>query len=1076
MSHNFREKNPECKNRFQAAVFRYLFLAMMAGCSLPATAQLSALKEKVTVTQSQTTALSLIEAIDRQSSYSFTYAREQLSVIAIPVFKAEGMDLGEALLLLQKNYGLQFAVRDRNISVRPGPKPETKPVAIPSRSRGKIAGKIIDEETGDPVPGATIHIGDQATATDTEGGFTLLLPQGSYTAMISYIGYGTKEIGGVDIITGHQIFELNVTLRRETGSLAGVVVKSSVKKESVAALYSRRKNAAGITDGISAEQIARTPDKNIGESLKRISGVSTVDNKYVVVRGLSERYNQALLNGQAMPSTELNRKQFSFDIIPSNMVDNITVSKTITPDKSAEFGGGLVEINTKDIPAENFLTLTTGISVNSLTAGQEQLSLKRDGNGYRGDYADHRNLFGRKNWHSLSAIRAYQEAHADETILSNNWEPYYYKAMPSQNYQLSFGRVKALSTDKQRRLGFIAAASYRNTQSIQQLVSERFGFENGSLTDHGAGLLRGNQYGFTTNIGAVAGAGYDAPKAKISWQNFFTRLLDEQVNFGKGTHHNSGENSYALAEKVQRTSLWQSRLKGQHDIGRKGIQLNWLGNYTYVERERPDNHILIWSAPTNAFSFPYNEFNIVSAVSEGISEGYLRLFSKAVEKNIGWEGSVLLPFRIGKTKNSFKTGYAGWYKDRSFYVALIGDKPLPRNNLLPVGDFFEGGKSIVSRFGDDYNRAALLHAVYGMFDNQLFKKLRIVWGLRAEYFDINSTNQALDRIVGEINSSRPNNDKLDFSALYSREKNWNLFPSVNLSFSITPKMNLRLAYAKSIIRPDLREMSVFREYDFELGGEYISDLLRSTRFNNYDLRLEWYPSAGEVLSASLFYKDVKYPMEIFKYQSQNVYTLKNNYKSHNYGVELEMRKSLDFTGVRFIRNLTLYGNFTALASKVTPMEEEINRVNGNVVVPEVKTGKEEKRPLMGQSNYTGNAGLYYDDKLLHISLSYNAMSGRMMIFEQDAIGSQYEKPLRSLDAQIACRFLNQRAEARFNIGNILNEEIVTYRNFGTEAEMTEAKKGHYSTRFLFYDADKDMLTQKLTPGITYGLTISYFIR
>jgi hypothetical protein len=945
--------------------------------------------------------------------------------------------------------------------------------------KGTVSGVVVDEENGEAVTGATVTIGTQNSITDVDGSFTFQLPEGNYEATITSIGYGTKNVTDI-LVKDNNLFTVNLTLKRQKGNLQGVVVSSSARRETVAALYVRQKNNAAITDGISAEQIARTPDKNIGESLKRISGLSALDNKYVVVRGLSERYNQAMLNGQAMPSTELNRKQFSFDIIPANMVDNITVAKTITPDVSAEFGGGLIQINTKDVPSENFLSLSAGTTVNDLTAGSKMLSLKRDGSReYLGQYARHRYLYGEKSWQSLADIRTYKNAKGDNAVLTNNWQPYYYDALPSQNYQVSLGRVMALDAAKRSKLGVIASVSYRNTQSVQEIMTSRFGF--GEANDE-KNMLNGWQYGFNTTLGGVLGVGYTTAKHKISWQNVVTQQLEQQTNYGSGYHTVLADNSRAMIEKILQTALWQSQLKGEHALGHKGIKLGWTGNYILVKRDRPDNHILIWRTAPGDFNLKHNDFTVEGVSPEGLSNHVLRMYSYAQEKNWSWDANVQVPFNFKITKNIFKAGYAGWNKDRRFYVAMVGDKPSNSTLNPPLSVYFTpeygGGTNIVSDYGDDFNRDAQLHALYGMFDNRIGNKLRLVWGVRAEYFDMNRTNQTLDQIINEINKTRNPTDQLDFSALYSREKNWKLFPSANITYSLTPRINIRAAYAKSIIRPDLREMAGFQEYDFELGGLYsAANLIRSTNLHHYDLRAEWYPGAGEVVSASFFYKDIQYPMEIMKQASVNIYQLRNNYKSHNYGVEAEVRKTLAFTNIPVVKNLTVYGNFTALTGRVTPMQEDINIVTGNVVTPKITEGKEEKRPLMGQSNYMGNAGLYYDDKHLHISLSYNSISNRMVVYEQDAITSQYERPIRSFDGQIAWRFLNQRAEIKLNISNLLNESVLVYYNGSkTPEEHAEAAKGNYSTKFLLYDKDTDLLVQRQTPGRTYGLTISYLFK
>lgn len=1007
-----------------------------------------------------------------QEKTGLTIAFEEKDVLRKTAVAAsfENASLQKVLQQSLKGFSLSYKEMNGMVVVY------SQPVAnLTDKKNGTVSGIVVDEENGEPVVGATVTIGNQNKISDVDGSFIFELPEGTYIAAITSVGYGAKNVTEI-LVKGSQAATVNITLKRQKGNLQGVVVSSSARKETVASLYIRQKNNAGITDGISAEQISRTPDKNIGESLKRISGLSAIDNKYVVVRGLSERYNQAMLNGQAMPSTELNRKQFSFDIIPSNMVDNITVSKTITPDKSAEFGGGLVEINTKDIPSENFLNVTAGTSVNDRTSGKDMLSLRRDGNkGYLGQYAAHRYLAGQKNWNSLQDIRDAQAGHASGTLLTNNWQPYYYGAMPSQNYQVSFGRVMPTIAGSANKLGVLASVSYRNTQSIQGLSTIRNNFP---------GMLEGDQFGFSTSLGGMLGVGYTTKNHKISWQNLFTQLLDEQMNYGVGLHAELGANSRAMIEKVQQTTLWQSQLKGEHSLGTKGIKVNWTGSYTQVKRVRPDNHVILWRAPEN-ISAPHNEFNVAEWHDAGAGAatpsdpGALRLFSDAMEKNFGWDANIQIPFHLGNTKNSFKTGYAGWVKDRQFYVAMLADHANHESSVAaypPLGDLFSpkygGGRSSVAEFGDDYKKKAPLHAVYGMFDNRIANKLRLVWGLRAEYFNMDKANQVIDGTIKEVSSGT---DLDDFSALRNTQKSWQLFPSANITYSLTPKVNIRAAYAKSIIRPDLRELAYFREYDFELGGIYQADFLRATKLDNYDFRVEWYPGAGEVLSASFFYKNVKYPMEI--YNNITTYNLQNNYKSNNRGIELEVRKSLAFIDVPVIKNMTVYGNFTTLMSKVTPMQVKIGAqdpTNVHKLTYQMIPGPEEKRPLMGQSNNMGNAGLYYDNKHLRISVNYNSVSNRLVIYDVTIRNWQFERPMRSLDAQLAYRFLHQRAEVKVNLSNLLNESIITYVNSGTPQEVEEVQKGNYSQKYLLYDKDKDVIVQKITPGRTYGLSINLF--
>src|SRR6186713_1429958 len=206
---------------------------------------------------------------------------------------------------------------------------DVKPVPL---KPGRISGKVLDEK-GEPVSGATVRVVETGAGiqSNIDGTYQLSLAPGTYTLEVTYISYHTKRITGISVTEG-KITPLDITMLLSSSALGQVSITADFKKSSVEGLYAKQKNNAAMTDGISAEQIARTPDRNIGETLKRVSGVNVLESKYIVVRGLGERYNSTQINGQVMPSTELNRKQFSFDIIPANMVDNITIYKTINAD------------------------------------------------------------------------------------------------------------------------------------------------------------------------------------------------------------------------------------------------------------------------------------------------------------------------------------------------------------------------------------------------------------------------------------------------------------------------------------------------------------------------------------------------------------------------------------------------------------------------------------------------------------------------------------------------------------------------------------------------------------------------
>lgn len=1032
------------------------------------------LTDRVHINMQKTTATAVVKTLAQQTAYTFIYDPEYLDQCSLAAVKFRDQPLADVLRYLDVYAPIDIAYANRTIALRKGKQEKTA-----GQDKGRITGKVVDNKN-EPLPGVTIQVaGGQGVVTNVDGTYELQLEPGTYTLTFSYVSYETRKVTDV-VVTEKSVTPLNISLKNNSSRLKEVTVTANYKRASVEGLYALQKNNAAITDGISAAQISRTPDKNIGEVLKRVSGLSTMDNKYVVVRGLSERYNQAVLNGQIMPSTELNRKNFSFDVIPSNIVENVTVVKTITPDRSAEFGGGLVEVNTLDIPTGNFLNISIGGSINDKTTGKDFLTLKLEGKEYFGQVADHRKLLGRLNWKSENDIHTtFRESGKAANAFSNNWGLYQLKAQPSQNYQVSAGKV--IPGKRNDQFGLVASAGYRNTLATQDIRMSRDGFLS---QENDFAAYTGQRYGFTTNLGGLLGLGYRNERNRIGFQSLYLRMLDQQLIIGSGANVARG---YALGyyDLTSQTSLWQNQLKGEHTIGNKGIKLKWTGSYLRLDRQKPDNH-QVTTEYVKTDSGALNEYSILAANSNGISTGALRWWSRAMENNYAWDASVAVPFQFNAgqaaVSNTFKAGYGGWSKDRLFYVINTGTTFNNHNGYpQPLAQAFTPANDvdfIYSQFNDDFHRTAILHAVYGMMDDKIGDRLRLVWGVRAEYYNLNKVNAGLDSLERWINQTRGGGDieKYDFSEMRNREPDWNIFPSANLTYSLTPAMNLRLAYAKSIIRPDLRELSFFREYDFELGGAYVSELVKSTIAHHVDFRYEWYPGPGELLSFSLFYKKFDYPMEIYAdEQSGGIFELRNNKNAKNYGLEVELRKSLAFTKVPVLRNITLYGNFTALDARVTPMTVNYNGVDPNdpfKVIPNEQVLPEEKRPQTGASNYIVNAGLYYDIKPVSFSLVYNYVSNRMFRPDKSYQFSLFERPLEALDAQLAVRFLKQRGEIRINVGNILNSFSVVYQNRYENAAINDGEKDP-STKDLLYKKGKDVVDYEARPGRTYSTTISY---
>ncbi|HKZ66032.1 MAG TPA: carboxypeptidase-like regulatory domain-containing protein, partial [Chitinophagaceae bacterium] len=212
-----------------------------------------------------------------------------------------------------------------------------------ANAQTKLSGKVVNNKN-EPLPGVSVKIvgATGGTTTDIEGRYSLSLSTGKkYELEFSAIGYTSKLVNEIEAGQGLDN-ELNIVLEGAAKDIEGVVVKStSRRQENTAALLSFQKNNTALSSGLASDFIRRTPDKNTGEVLKRVSGASIQDNKFVIIRGLSDRYNSALINNAQLPSTEPDKKAFSFDVIPSALIDNIIINKTATPELTGEFAGGL---------------------------------------------------------------------------------------------------------------------------------------------------------------------------------------------------------------------------------------------------------------------------------------------------------------------------------------------------------------------------------------------------------------------------------------------------------------------------------------------------------------------------------------------------------------------------------------------------------------------------------------------------------------------------------------------------------------------------------------------------------------
>jgi hypothetical protein len=364
--------------------------------------------------------------------------------------------------------------------------------AIFSQS-GTITGKVISSKTGEPLIGATVSLDTlgRSTASDLNGSYTLSgLPVGNYSVSATYVSYSKKIVSDVVVTTGEET-SLTISLDEQTGAnTQEVIVRTRLNRENVGSLLIAQKNSASVSDGISAETIRRTPDRNTSDVLKRVSGASIQDDRFAIIRGLNDRYNAAFLNGAPLPSSESDRKAFAFNIFPSNILDNLVIYKTATPDRSGEFAGGLIDITTKSIPSENFTTFSASGGFNTTATFKEEYKYKGGKWDFLGFDDGKRALpTAVASLPTLAGLSQEQRGSLAKNF-ENNWA--LNKGKFSPNFGFQFTKGLNIARKGNDFLGLLFSVTYSKSSSFVE--GERQSQEYDRINPSGDPILRTNYY------------------------------------------------------------------------------------------------------------------------------------------------------------------------------------------------------------------------------------------------------------------------------------------------------------------------------------------------------------------------------------------------------------------------------------------------------------------------------------------------------------------------------------------------------------------------------------------------------
>jgi outer membrane receptor protein involved in Fe transport len=866
---------------------------------------------------------------------------------------------------------------------------------------GKIKGKVIDKKTGEELIGVAILIEGTpfSAATDYEGKFLISdIKPGDYNLSVSYVSYNKKVITNV-VVKSNEVTTVNFSLEENNKELKEVVISGELKKETVSALLIQQRNAVSIGNGFSAEMIKQTPDNNTGEVMKRISGTTIQNGKFAVIRGLNDRYNAAMINVSPLPSTEPERKAFSFDLIPSNMVDQILIIKTATPDLPGDFAGGVIQLITKETPEIGFFNF-------QISSGYNNLATFKDFKSYQGSATDFlcydngtRAL--PPNFPSTSQIRTgsgldviKNEIEAGK-MLNNNYTILNNNALPNYGMQISGGKTYDIGRDK---LGSLFSANYSNSKSFQQV--NRTWADNTKIQQFN---YIDSLYEQNYRLGVLLNITYKIRNNhKISFKNTLNLNAEDVVVTRVGSAQAEGIYKRAYSYMFTENSLLLNQLFGDHYLPGAKIKLNWELSRGETGRKLPDYKNVEYRG---------NQPNdLTLAVINRANDNAARLFTDLREVLTSTSVTVTLP--MNSIRSSVKMGAFYQHKDRLFNARMLGFA-ISRNTtfdqslrLLPVGEIFRPENMSLNGFrlnditnpSHQYTADASTKAKFIMIENRINVRWKLIWGGRFE-----SYNQRL------ISATR-NNEPVDVNTTFN-----DFLPSLNVTYSVNENSNIRFAASKTVSRPELRELAPFSFYDFSTFSslEGNSNLQRATIIN-IDLRYELYPSATQVVSFALFNKKFTNPIELVLANDMTLGVTRRSFvnlpTARALGVEFDYR--LNITDA-----LTTYGNFSYIFSRI----EAGNNDNRWSAI----------RPMQGQSPYIVNIGFLYkfDKPGIAISALYNIYGDRVYNVGNTSFPDIYEKNRHIIDLQISKLFFNKCFETKISVNDMLAQDLIYFMDF-----------------------------------------------
>ncbi len=839
---------------------------------------------------------------------------------------------------------------------------------------GFIRGSVFDNKTGESLPGVTIFVMEttSGTLTDFDGKFNLSIAAGTYNLRISYISYETVIVEKLVVKSGGVVLLDNLKLKEAQVELSEVTITAEAVRNSEIAMLTMKQKSANLIDGISAVNFRKTGDSDAASSLKRVPGISVEGGKYVFVRGLGDRYTKTILNGVDIPGLDPDRNTLQMDIFPTNVIDNIIVHKSFSPELPADFTGGVIDITTKDFPELKTGNISLSLGYNpDMHFNADFLTYEGGKTDFLGYDDGTRAIPATENIPFFSEVVAKPDSPEGQRFreIMNNFNPHL--AAIRDNSLMDYSVGVALGNQiplKKVTLGYNFSLSYKVNQEYYK--DAEFG-SYGMLANPETYELERREYTYgefgSTNVllGGLAGFAVKTKRSKYILNVLHLQNGESKAGIFDYNGSDQGSNFNAIQHNLEysQRALTNVLLSGKHFFADNKWGVEWKLSPTRSEIMDPDIRFTRYETRGALFSI---------STEVGFPE---RIWRDLTEMNVVGQLNISRDYKLFGNDAKVKFGGAYTHKERDYdirsYAINVRGVPLTGNpdelflpeNIWPLGGNLNRGTAYESRFiPNNFNKFESNNqntAFYLSTEISPFAKLKAIVGVRAENF--------VQRYTGQNQTTDSNFDNevviddLDF------------FPSANIIYNLSDKQNIRASYSQTIARPSFKEMSfaeifdpisgrvfvggLFRDADDVAGIEYWNGNLRVTKIQNADLRWEMFHGKGQTISVSAFYKVFDSPIEIVQYVSQKgAFQPRNVGDGQVSGLELELRQNLSFFGKAF-DNFVFTSNLTYAKSRI-----ELSTTEYQSRVDNARAGESvsEYREMAGQAPYIVNAGFSYN--------------------------------------------------------------------------------------------------------------------